>query len=354
MDAAAPATARRSASWCDAQLLGLTEDAVKQRLSRGRQRLRDELARVLEETLERTRPGAAFTAAVVAALPALVAPPAAAAATGALAGKGAAAKLGGAAGLGAVIGPAVGMAGAAIGVKAALASAKSPRERRFLIRMTVAVGLLAALFVVVELVGLLAYRSIFAAVAVQVPVVLLYVVALVWLIVVSNRRYQQIQREEGTWLDPTQQLAEIERLTPGAIYGALAGAIGGGLIWLVILCAIAGDLAVAAAVAVAGGLLIAVSGRAALRDRQRVLRITTRATLAVLVINLVVVNLEWERFRQAYRLTRTFSAGADWPLWTVNVLVVGVLGWVLGALWFADRKLQRALPATPSPDRRDS
>lgn len=52
-----------------AAALELTDDVVKQRLSRGRVLLRDELAGVLETALFRTRPGAAFTAAVLTALP---------------------------------------------------------------------------------------------------------------------------------------------------------------------------------------------------------------------------------------------------------------------------------------------
>jgi len=52
-----------------AKALDLTEDAAKQRLSRGRAMLRGELAALVEHTLVRTRPTAAFTAAVLVALP---------------------------------------------------------------------------------------------------------------------------------------------------------------------------------------------------------------------------------------------------------------------------------------------
>lgn len=54
-----------------AKALELTEDCVKQRLSRGRKMLREEVARMVEDTLEETRPGKAFTAGVLAALPTL-------------------------------------------------------------------------------------------------------------------------------------------------------------------------------------------------------------------------------------------------------------------------------------------
>ena len=54
-----------------ADALDLTEDCVKQRLSRGRKLLRQEVARIVEEILEITLPGPAFTAGVVTALSAL-------------------------------------------------------------------------------------------------------------------------------------------------------------------------------------------------------------------------------------------------------------------------------------------
>jgi len=52
-----------------ATALDLSEDTVKQRLSRGRALLREELASRIEGVLGRTRPGAIFTAGVLSALP---------------------------------------------------------------------------------------------------------------------------------------------------------------------------------------------------------------------------------------------------------------------------------------------
>ena len=51
-----------------AEILELTEATVKQRLSRGRKKLKCEIAAMVETTLERTRPGKAFTTAVLAGL----------------------------------------------------------------------------------------------------------------------------------------------------------------------------------------------------------------------------------------------------------------------------------------------
>ena len=53
-----------------AAALELSEDAVKQRLSRGRKLLQEEVQAFVENTLSRTAPGQAFAGAVLAALPA--------------------------------------------------------------------------------------------------------------------------------------------------------------------------------------------------------------------------------------------------------------------------------------------
>ena len=76
--------------------LGLSEEAARQRLSRGRKALRAGVAEIVERALAASKPGAAFTAAVVAALggdAAAAAPAAPAASVGATASAGPAALL---------------------------------------------------------------------------------------------------------------------------------------------------------------------------------------------------------------------------------------------------------------------
>lgn len=115
--------------------LELTEDNVKQRLSRGRRMLEDEMRAFVEGALGRSAPGVAFTAAVLSALP-LAAPSAAAAATVATAASkgGVLAK---SAGLGvvasALIGPVVAFAGSYFGVRAGLDATRTTRERALVI-----------------------------------------------------------------------------------------------------------------------------------------------------------------------------------------------------------------------------
>jgi len=110
--------------------LELSEDAVKQRLSRGRKLLHEEVIAFVESTLERTNPGKAFTLAVLATLPILTTS-AKAATLGAAAVKGGAmakgATLVGV--FNAVIGPVLGFLGPWIQYRTFLAAAKTEKER---------------------------------------------------------------------------------------------------------------------------------------------------------------------------------------------------------------------------------
>lgn len=121
-----------------ARALELSEDAVKQRLSRGRTLLREEMAGLVESALRRTGPGAAFTVGVLVALPmvsgttaaAAVAAGAAAGGGAGVAGKGLLAKLG----LGMLVGPLIGLGCAWLGTRAAASTARTPGERAVILR----------------------------------------------------------------------------------------------------------------------------------------------------------------------------------------------------------------------------
>ncbi len=121
-----------------ARSLDLSEDAAKQRLSRGRSMLRDEWAAVVESTLMRTRPTGAFTAAVVAVLP-VITPPSAGAGVlaGVASGQGAAGAVKGVfAGIGkwTLLGPAIGLLIGLLSTRMAAWTARSPEERTCVLR----------------------------------------------------------------------------------------------------------------------------------------------------------------------------------------------------------------------------
>jgi len=104
--------------------LELSEDAVKQRLSRGRKLLQEEVQSFVESTLRRTAPGQAFSGAVLAALPAASA---AGIGTG-VAGKGAAAAKSGL--LGAWVAPLLGIVGGVLAHWLIVRAAPTAAERR--------------------------------------------------------------------------------------------------------------------------------------------------------------------------------------------------------------------------------
>ncbi|HET9483321.1 MAG TPA: sigma-70 family RNA polymerase sigma factor, partial [Xanthomonadales bacterium] len=104
--------------------LDLTEDAVRQRLSRGRKLLQEEVLAFVEGALGRSGPGSAFTLAVMASIPAAgVSTPATAAVVGSAAAKT------GAGVLLALAGPVVSTISMYYSVRSGLDSAPTPRER---------------------------------------------------------------------------------------------------------------------------------------------------------------------------------------------------------------------------------
>jgi RNA polymerase sigma factor (sigma-70 family) len=112
--------------------LDLTQDAVKQRLSRGRKLLSEQVVAFVEGALEQTNPGQAFTVGVLAALPTLTIS-AKAAMLGAAAAKGAAsAKAAAATGvLGAILTPLLSFFGLWLGYRASVDTSRSEGERKF-------------------------------------------------------------------------------------------------------------------------------------------------------------------------------------------------------------------------------
>ncbi|MEJ0089391.1 MAG: sigma-70 family RNA polymerase sigma factor [Limisphaerales bacterium] len=111
-----------------AQSLDLTEDNVKQRLSRGRKLLHEQVLVFVEGALERTNPGKVFTVGVLAALPA-VATSAKAATLGAAAAKGATAKSATAGLLGIILSPLLIVFGNYVAYRMNLAEAHTEEQR---------------------------------------------------------------------------------------------------------------------------------------------------------------------------------------------------------------------------------
>jgi RNA polymerase sigma factor (sigma-70 family) len=131
-----------------AAALDLTEDAVKQRLARGRKILQERVLSFVEGALSRSTPGRVFTLGVLAALPAM-ATPAKAAGIGAAAAHGT--MMAKSTGLVALLASISGAVSAVLTLRANLDQARTPRERRAVVKITLALffgafGLLGALY----------------------------------------------------------------------------------------------------------------------------------------------------------------------------------------------------------------
>jgi RNA polymerase sigma factor (sigma-70 family) len=127
-----------------AQALEISVENAKQRLSRGRKMLHDEVASMVEGTLERSGPGSAFTIAIIGALPGITASSGAQAAALSAGVSTASGVLGT---LAKFSGALVGAIGALLGAHIELALARDARERGLVVRETARVLLATALFV---------------------------------------------------------------------------------------------------------------------------------------------------------------------------------------------------------------
>ncbi len=131
--------------------LDLTEDAVKQRLARGRKILQERVLSFVEGALSRSTPGRVFTLGVVAALPAMLATPAKAAGIGAAAAHGT--LMAKSTGLAALLASISGVVSTVLALRASLDQARTPRERRAVVKITLgvffgALGLLVVLYLI--------------------------------------------------------------------------------------------------------------------------------------------------------------------------------------------------------------
>ena len=194
-----------------AQHLELTEEAVRQRLSRGRKLLQQEVLGFVESALEKTSPGKAFTVAVVAALPIAVTS-AKAASVGVAAAKGAAGAKS------AFSLAALGSLAATLGAwffswKTMVDDSKSPGERKFVARMArYYVG-----FVVIVFLGLVAFtvwippHHPWAMATVVGVLVFAFLVCQMLAMSYLTRRRLEIRTDEGADMDQMPGRAGIRR-----------------------------------------------------------------------------------------------------------------------------------------------
>jgi RNA polymerase sigma factor (sigma-70 family) len=324
-----------------ADSLGLSENSVKQRLLRGRRMLREEVAAFVEDTLSRTGPGAAFTVAVLAALPAGAPQTAAAAGLATVAMKGSAscgAAAAGAATLlsGAVLGPLIGFLGAVFGVTMSVRNARSPRERRFVVMVTcwILVPLVLVFCLAVFLTARYA-KSLAAVSSWLLPGLIIseavgYIAILVFLILWGNRRIRAIRIEDGTWIDPKEMAAtsgsrSAARKSFAAISGGIIGSLGGASAWLLAISASTRDWLTFSLTLVACALLIGISLQACWRMPGRCWNVAMVDMVGLAAVYLIAVNTRWEAWR-AFDASRGMRfLGGSLTRVGMNLLIIACL-----------------------------
>ena len=190
--------------------LDLSEDAVKQRLSRGRKLLQEQVLAFVEGALKKTSPGKVFTLGVLAAL-SLTGTTAKAATVGTTTAKvGAAAKTGAVFGSAICLLPIIGSF--YLNMKASGEDVKSLRERQFAVR-NMRILIVSLLLLNILLVGLFDQFSLNTTVFFWAVLPLVYIFVSV---LISKRRRRQIQMEDGTYVEMTRErrkeyLAKLRR-----------------------------------------------------------------------------------------------------------------------------------------------
>jgi len=187
-----------------AEKLELTGDAVKQRLSRGRKLLQEEVLAFVEGALARTNPGPAFTLGVLAALPAVLTTSAKAATAGAATAKGVAAtKSVGLLGLlNAVLSPVLMFASLYFSYRLDTESARSPQRRAVMARFYHILVTVIIMFVLVVLAMVFGSYPSFKskpllAIGLLAGLTAAYVVVLAALAVWMKRALQKIAQQEN-------------------------------------------------------------------------------------------------------------------------------------------------------------
>ena len=198
------------------ELLEITQEATRQRLSRGRALLKQEVTKQVEESLFHTRPTNAFTLAVAGALPAFACSGMAAAGVGTSTAKGTAWFLGTSFStiIHVLMGPLIGILGGWFGYKMSLKAAKSEEEKTEIKKMSLWVCCLIFLFgvplisaIYMRTTGIVNSDKLF--ISLMVGLCIFYGLGLFGLIFYFNSRLAKI-REKLTEKDTIQISTELE------------------------------------------------------------------------------------------------------------------------------------------------
>jgi RNA polymerase sigma factor (sigma-70 family) len=318
-----------------AAALEISEETVRQRLARGRQMLREQVAAMLERNLVRSAPRPQFASMVVAALPALMMQSATAATAGGIAKASTAAK--GAALLPLLamwMGPIIGVAGGIFGTAQSIRSTQTPRERRFVIRFSVIVWVYVILAIAVlfgvQYVGETHHWSVKTKIIAQCSFWLTYGAALAGMVLRWKVRHQALRREEGLSSVP----AACGMASPMARFVSLAGVTIGSISWMLALAIPAGDMLGAAIVVIATVSLIAwawwgIRPKSALPYR----RFYLQHVVGLGIFSFIMVNWRLHSWLVGATGKDIEKIRQSVPMWGANLLLVVLWIAIVSIMW---------------------
>ena len=305
--------------------LDLTEDAVKQRLARGRKLLQEEVTVFVEKALRRTAPTPAFTSNVLAALPIAAAPPAgmaAAAAKGAAAGKSVL--------WGVLLVPILSVAGGILAHWIAYRAAATPEERKlkkfgFIGMWTFVLGWCLVAWPFVRWYGGQQHWSDVTMVHVQTGCWWLYAMILVTFTVVFFRQFIALR-------------AQAEAAAGTAASSILSTARRIALITGLYLCCFLGLVQIAwkardytaASVIAAGMVALGAANYYCVKDRKGVAAIQIQAVHVGLIWAAILAVLNWrlDSWIAALRQVDVTQINRLLPMWSVHGLTVALVFWL--------------------------
>jgi RNA polymerase sigma factor (sigma-70 family) len=306
-----------------AEALEISEDAVKQRLSRGRTMLKEQVVAFIENTLQKSRPSETFAIAVIAALPAL-APQITASTIALAAAKGTTAFksavsflfLGSLSSIplgyiGGIFGSLMGISGGIIGAGMSIRNAKSPLERQFLIKsMGIMLGWIIVFYISLLSVKYFLLHNIISMVTIIIGLTLIHLIGFAILIIWMHKRIKTIQIEDGTFIDPAewkkQAYQHLGKLRKGQIYGGYAGSIFGAICWMLVLCIMAKDWFTAIMIILAAGVIYFISTKYCLRYPIRYYKIAIGISFSIYAITVVAIYFRWDTWKDYFFLTEGF------------------------------------------------
>ncbi len=328
-----------------AEAMETTETAVRQRLTRGRQMLREQIAGTLERNLERSAPTPAFALAVVMALPAIVPQTARAMALGAVA-KGSAATGGSALGtLSTLLGPFVAVAAGLQSFRAGLRGAKTLPERRLIVRF----GLILALMIAVGIAGFELIPNIcrrFHLSDSSLDLVLsgaflLYTLVISALTVWARRRLSVLRGDALESASPP-SCSQV-KMPFWMIVGMTVGSLG----WMIGLAWPAGDtLSVAITVLAIVALTVLATHFYRGRSAISATRLTLIYILALFAFTTAMLNWRFHGWLAVQRGLSLAEVHRRLPMWSLNVLII-TLFVCAELLVLATMPLKKGTPAKP-------